>query len=67
MRILVTGGSGCIGAWVVKGLLDRGVDVLIYDLDPEPTRLSLIAPPEYVRRLTVETGPLKTRRASKRW
>ena len=33
MRILVTGAQGCIGAWVVKALLDRGLDVIVYDLD----------------------------------
>ena len=44
MRILVTGAQGCIGAWVVKNLLDRGLEVLIYDADPTPVRLSLIAP-----------------------
>ena len=26
MRVLVTGGQGCIGAWVVKGLAERGID-----------------------------------------
>jgi UDP-glucose 4-epimerase len=56
MRILVTGAQGCIGAWTVKALLDRGLDVLIYDLDPEPRRLSLIAPPEQIARVAVRTG-----------
>jgi nucleoside-diphosphate-sugar epimerase len=59
MRILVTGAQGCIGAWVVKSLLDRGLDVLIYDADPAPARLSLIAPPEQVRRAAVETGRIE--------
>jgi nucleoside-diphosphate-sugar epimerase len=59
MRILVTGAQGCIGAWAVKSLLDRGLDVLIYDADPAPARLSLIAPPEQVRRAAVETGRIE--------
>ena len=59
MRILVTGAQGCIGAWAVKSLLDRGLDVLIYDADPAPKRLSLIAPPEQVRRAAVETGRIE--------
>ena len=59
MRVLVTGGGGCIGAWVIKGLLERGVDVLNFDLAAEQTRLSLIAPPETFRRLTVETGAIE--------
>jgi len=45
-RFLVTGALGCIGAWVVKVLLERGLDVVIYDADPNPARLSLLLPPE---------------------
>jgi nucleoside-diphosphate-sugar epimerase len=59
MRILVTGAQGCIGAWVVKRLLDRGLDVLIYDQAPEPVRLSLIASPEEISRVAVQTGAIE--------
>src|ERR1700685_3428636 len=59
MRILVTGAQGCIGAWVVKNLLDRGLEVLIYDADPTPARLSLIAPATQVRKAAVETGRIE--------
>ena len=59
MRILVTGANGCIGAWTVRALLQRKLDVVIYDLDPNPTRLSLIAPPEQVKRVTIETGAIQ--------
>lgn len=59
MRILVTGAQGCIGAWVVRALLERNLDVVIYDLDPNPARLSLIAPPGHVQRVTIETGNIQ--------
>src|SRR5215471_9508822 len=59
MRVLVTGANGCIGSWVVKNLLDRSLDVLIYDLDPTPARLALIAPEDYVRRVAIETGNIE--------
>ena len=59
MRILVTGAQGCIGAWVVKNLLDRGLDVLIYDADPAPARLALIAPPTLIQKAAVETGRIE--------
>jgi nucleoside-diphosphate-sugar epimerase len=59
MRILVTGAQGCIGAWVVKNLLDRGLEVLIYDADPTPARLSLIAPATQIRKAAVETGRIE--------
>src|SRR6202795_2863569 len=56
MRILVTGAQGCIGAWTVKALLDRGLEVVTYDLDPNPRRLEMNAPPEQVARIAVRTG-----------
>jgi len=59
MRILVTGGSGCIGAWVLKGLLERGLDVVMYDVQPDLTRLDMIAAPETKSRLRVVTGRIE--------
>ena len=59
MRILVTGAQGCIGAWTVKALLDHGLDVITYDLDPHPRRLEMIAPPEQVARIVVRTGNIE--------
>jgi nucleoside-diphosphate-sugar epimerase len=59
MRILVTGAQGCIGAWTVKELLDRGLEVVTYDLDPHPRRLEMIAPPGHVARLMIRTGNIE--------
>lgn len=59
MRVLVTGAQGCIGTWIVKQLLDRGVDVLVYDLDANPARLSAIAPTQQVARLAIESGNIE--------
>lgn len=59
MRVLVTGAQGCIGSWVVKLLLERGADVVVYDQDPSPARLSLLAPQEQVRRVAFETGAIE--------
>jgi nucleoside-diphosphate-sugar epimerase len=58
MRVLVTGGSGCIGAWVVKGLLERGLDVVVFDLEEDTTRLRAIAP-ELADRPVFETGRIE--------
>ncbi len=41
-KILVTGAGGCIGAWVVKHLLDRGDEVTALDKSPERHRLESI-------------------------
>jgi nucleoside-diphosphate-sugar epimerase len=59
MRILVTGAQGCIGAWTVKALLDRGLDVVTYDLDPNPRRLEMIASPEQIARIAIRTGNIE--------
>ncbi len=43
MRVLITGGYGCIGAWVVRKLIDRGLDeIWVYDLAYQPRRLALL-------------------------
>ena len=40
--VLVTGASGCIGAWVCAILTRSGVDVIATDLDPNPQRAGLV-------------------------
>jgi nucleoside-diphosphate-sugar epimerase len=59
MRVLVTGAQGCIGAWVTAKLIEHGAEVIAYDLEPDPIRLSLIAPPEAVAKVRAETGAIQ--------
>ena len=42
VRVLMTGGYGCIGSWVAKQLVDQGRDVWIYDLKEDTHRLDLL-------------------------
>jgi nucleoside-diphosphate-sugar epimerase len=42
MRVLLTGGYGCIGSWIARNLLERGDQVWIYDLKEDLRRLRLI-------------------------
>lgn len=56
MRVLVTGAQGCIGAWCVKQLIARGLDVLIYDRDASTPRLSLIAGADELAKVRTEVG-----------
>jgi nucleoside-diphosphate-sugar epimerase len=59
MRVLVTGAQGCIGSWVVRSLLNRNIDVLIYDLVASTERLEMLAPIETIKRAAIETGRIE--------
>ncbi len=41
-RVLVTGAYGCIGAWVVRELVERDVPVVAFDLGGDDYRLGLV-------------------------
>jgi nucleoside-diphosphate-sugar epimerase len=56
MRVLLTGGYGCIGSWIVRSLLERGDQAWIYDLREDPRRLRLILPEEQVRQVPFLRG-----------
>ena len=56
MRVLITGGYGFIGAWIVRNLLARGDTVWVYDLKEDPRRLRLILPEERVKQVTFVPG-----------
>ncbi len=56
MRVLLTGGYGCIGSWIVRNLLERGSRAWIYDLKEDPRRLRLILPEEKVRQVAFVQG-----------
>jgi len=56
MRVLLTGGYGCIGSWIARNLLDRGDRVWIYDLKEDPKRLRLILPEEKIREIQFLQG-----------
>lgn len=56
MRVLLTGGYGCIGAWIVRQLLERDDEVWVYDLREDPRRLLLLLEPEQVRQAHFVAG-----------
>ncbi|MDB5307753.1 MAG: UDP-glucose 4-epimerase [Gemmataceae bacterium] len=56
MHVLITGGYGFIGAWIIQDLLARGDQVWVYDLKEDPRRLRLIMSDEQIRRVTFVPG-----------
>src|SRR5262245_14278783 len=56
MRVLLTGGYGCIGSWVVKELLERGDQAWVFDLKEDPRRLRLLLDEDQVRRVPFLAG-----------
>ena len=52
----ITGAQGCIGAWVVKNLIDLKHEVFVFDLDIRPIRLSLLLSPEELSRVRFIQG-----------
>ena len=59
----VTGALGCIGAWVVKAILDRGGRVVVFDLGDDPRRLRDILPPAELRAVSFVKGDITDSRA----
>ena len=51
MRVLLTGGYGCIGSWIVRNLLADDANVWIYDLKEDVHRLRLIVDEQALRRI----------------
>jgi len=55
-RVLVTGAYGCIGAWVVRDLVRREVDVIAHDIGDDPRRLGLVLEPAELELLPLVQG-----------
>ncbi len=56
MATIVTGALGCIGAWVVKNLLDAGEAVVAFDAASDTGRLRLVATGDEIARVSLVTG-----------
>ena len=56
MRVLITGGYGFIGAWIIRNLLSRGDEVWVFDLREDARRLRLVLPESEVAKVTFVQG-----------
>lgn len=57
-RYLVTGGMGCLGAWTLFHLVQRGASVVCFDLSEDRHRLDLLLPPAAQAQITFVKGDL---------
>lgn len=55
-NVLVTGAHGCIGAWVVRDLVRRDVDVIAHDIGDDPRRMQLVMEPAELERVVHVRG-----------
>jgi nucleoside-diphosphate-sugar epimerase len=54
--VLLTGGYGCIGSWIVRDLLERGDQVWVYDLKEDTRRLRLLLDEGQLRQVAFVEG-----------
>ena len=57
-RYFLTGALGCIGAWVVKALVDRGDEPVVFDRGTDVSRLRAIMDDEAVLRVQFVAGDI---------
>jgi UDP-glucuronate 4-epimerase len=57
-HFLVTGGNGCIGAWVVRDLVAQGAAVTVYSGHGRPDRLRLVMSEPEIARIDMESGDI---------
>jgi nucleoside-diphosphate-sugar epimerase len=56
VRVLLTGGYGCIGSWIIHHLLERGDHVWVYDLKEDTRRLRLVVQDEQLQQVNFVQG-----------
>lgn len=56
MRVLITGGSGFLGAWIVRKLHETGHELRVLDLSAEPRTIAAIAGAEAAAAVTMTAG-----------
>lgn len=57
-RFLITGAMGCIGAWVVRNLVQADVPTVVFDLSTDQHRLKLIMTDEEIERVKFIKGDI---------
>lgn len=59
MRVLVTGGSGFLGAWIIKRLIEAGAEPVVFDISGERRKVAEIAGARTARELVWVVGDVR--------
>jgi nucleoside-diphosphate-sugar epimerase len=62
-HFLITGGMGCIGAWVIRNLVAEGVRVSAFDLSSDRHRLELVMGRESMDQVSFIQGDIRDKAA----
>jgi len=54
----ITGAHGCIGSWIVKALVERGDDAVVFDRSDDPRRLRAIMDPDQLATVRFVLGDI---------
>ena len=54
----ITGGMGCLGAWVIRNLIQAGKRTVIFDLSNDKSRLALIMTPQEIGQVEFIKGDI---------
>jgi nucleoside-diphosphate-sugar epimerase len=54
----ITGAHGCIGSWIVKALVERGNDAVVFDRSDDPRRLRAIMDPDQLASVRFVLGDI---------
>ncbi len=56
MNVLITGGFGCIGAWIIKNLLEKQHSICVFDIKQDNSRLELILSASEIAKVKYVSG-----------
>lgn len=57
-RYFITGAQGCIGSWIVKILIERGDEAVVFDRSDDSRRLAAVMLPDDLARVRFITGDI---------
>ena len=57
-NFFITGAQGCIGSWVVKALVERGDNPVVFDRSDDAKRLTAIIDDEHLQRVRFVLGDI---------